>query len=102
MSSPAQAQILSVTGDYRVTDVDRGQQRIGIALRDDNPNHRENWVYIKPDTRIILRQFIGHGAFKDYDISFNEAWTVIHKGTKLRVHGGRDWDRSIVAYKIWM
>lgn len=98
----AQAQMLMVTGDYRVTDVDRPNQRIGIALREDDPNKRQNWVYIKPDTKIVKRNFYQNGTFKDEVMTFNGFFDYVRKGTLLRVHGGRDWDRSIDAKKIWL
>ena len=99
---PAQAQILMVTGEYRVTDIDRGQQRFGIALREDNPNKRQNWVYVFPDTHVIVRHYLGHGTFRDKVVGYNEIWGVLQKGRKLKVSGGRAWDNSIHAKKIWM
>lgn len=98
----AQAQILMVTGDYRVTDVDRAGQRVGIALREDDPNERQNWLYIKPDTKIVKRNFYRNGTFRDEVMTFNGFFDYVQKGTLLRVHGGRDWDGSIDAKKIWM
>lgn len=102
LALPGLAQMLLVTGDYRVTDVDQSEQRIGIALREDDPNERQNWVYIRPDTKINVRRSLSGGAFRDDLVTFQEAWSVIRKGSKLRVHGGRDWDGTIVAKKIWM
>lgn len=98
----AQAQILMVTGEYQVTNVDRDEQRIGIALRGDDPNVRQNWVYIKPDTKIVRRVWLRGGAFRDEVMSWNGFFDYVRKGTKLRVHGGRDWDGSIDAKKIWL
>lgn len=99
---PAQAQLLSVTGEYRVTNVDRGHQRVGVALRDADPNVRQNWVYIKPDTKIIKRNFLPGGVFKDEIWTFNGFFDQAKKGMKFRVEGGRDWDKSIHAKKIWL
>lgn len=101
LSVGSQAQLLSVTGEYRVTDVDRPGQRFGIALRDADPNARQNWVYVKPDTRIIKRKFLPNGTFKDQVYGFNEFFDYVKKGTLLKVEGGRDWDKSIHAKKIW-
>lgn len=100
--APAQAQLLSVTGEYIVTNVDRSGQRVGIALRDADPNVRQNWVYVKPDTRIVKRKFLSGGVFKDEVWHFNDFFAYVKKGTKLKVEGGRDWDKSIHAKKIWM
>lgn len=100
--TPAQAQLLSVTGEYRVVSVDRPNQRVGVALRDADPNVRQNWVYIKPDTKIVKRNFLPGGTFKDEIWTFNGFFDYAKKGTKFRVEGGRDWDKSIHAKKIWL
>lgn len=101
LSQPAQAQILMVTGDYRVTAVDQAEQRLGIALRDADPNVTQNWVYLKYNTEIVRRVWLHNGSFKDQKLKWNEFLSIVKKGTLLRVHGGRDWDGSIDAKKIW-
>ncbi len=93
--------MLSVTGEYRVVNVDRGGQRVGVALRDAAPNKRQNWIYVKPETKIVKRIFLGGGAFRDEIMTFNGFFDYVKKGTQFRVEGGRDWDRSIHAKKIW-
>ncbi len=100
-AGPAQAQLLSVTGEYIIVNVDRHGQRVGIALRDSDLNTRQNWVYIKPDTKIVKRNFLPGGVFKDEVWTFNGFFDRAKKGMKLRVEGGRDWDKSIHAKKIW-
>jgi hypothetical protein len=100
--APLQAQLLSVTGEYRVVSVDRPGQRVGIALRDADPNKRQNWVYVKPGTRIVKRNFYSGNGFRDEIMTFNGFFDYVKKGTLLRVEGGRDWDKSIHAKKIWM
>lgn len=99
--APAWAQLLMVTGDYQVTDVDRRHQRIGIALRGDDPGRRQNWVYIKANTVVVRRERVPGGGFRDEFLTFNGFFEVIKKGSRLRVHGGRDWDGTIDAKKIW-
>ncbi len=101
-AAPAQAQLLNVTGEYRVTEVDRANQRVGVALREANPNKRQNWIYIKPDTKIVKRAFLKNGTFKDEIWTFNGFFDYAKKGTMLRVEGGRDWDKSIHAKKMWL
>lgn len=98
---PAQAQLLTVTGEYRVTNVDRSGQRIGVALREADANVRQNWIYVKPDTKIVKRAFLKNGTFKDEIMTFNGFFDYVKKGTMLKVEGGRDWDKSIHARKIW-
>lgn len=101
-AGPAQAQLLTVTGEYIVTNVDRSGQRVGIALRDADINVRQNWVYIKPDTKIVKRNFLPGGVFKDEVWTFNGFFDKARKGMKLKVEGGRDWDKSVHAKKIWL
>lgn len=101
-ASSAKAQILMVTGEYRVTHVDRSEQRIGIALRDADPNKRQNWVYIKASTKIVRRVWMGDGTFRDEEMRWNEFFDYVRKGTLIKVHGGRDWDGTIDAKKIWL
>jgi hypothetical protein len=91
-----------VTGEYVVTNVDRAGQRVGIALRDADPNLRQNWVYVKPETKIVKRNFLPGGVFKDEVWTFNGFFDKVKKGTKLKVQGGRDWDKAIHAKKIWL
>ncbi len=98
----AQAQLLMVTGEYQVTNVDRPEQRIGIALRGDDPDRRQNWVHIHADTKIVRRVWLQNGAFRDEFMSWNGFFDYVRKGTKLRVHGGRTWDGTIQAKKIWL
>lgn len=101
-AGPAQAQLLMATGEYRVTDVDRAGQRVGVALRDADRNVRQNWVYIKPETKIVKRNFLPGGVFRDEVWTFNGFFDKVKKGTQFRVEGGRDWDKSIHAKKIWL
>lgn len=98
----AQAQLLTVTGEYRVVEVDKAGMKFGVALRDANPDVVQNWVHVKPDAKIVQRQFLPNRAFRDENMTVNGFFDFIQKGTKLRVHGGRDWDKSIHADKIWL
>ncbi|MBI3928160.1 MAG: hypothetical protein HY319_21635 [Armatimonadetes bacterium] len=103
-ADPAQSQLVLVTSRYRVVNIDQAEQRIGIALEDANPNKRQNWLYIKPDTRISKRSYYGNGLFRDEMITFNGVWTEMsrRKGKLIKIHGGRDWDGSIDAKSIWL
>lgn len=102
--APGQAQMLTVTGEFRVVDVDPKEQRIGVARVEDDPKLRQNWIYIKQDTVVIQRQQLKDGKFKDEVITPEGQWKAFqgHIGKVLRVHGGRDWDGSIDAKNIWM
>ncbi|MGE0493870.1 MAG: hypothetical protein AB7S38_31975 [Vulcanimicrobiota bacterium] len=100
----AEAQLLLVTGRYRVVSVERAEQRIGVALPEDDPKVRQNWVYLKPDTVMVRRNYYKGGYFKDEVITYNSMFEVLsnHRGELVKIHGGRDWDGSIDAKKVWM
>lgn len=102
LAMPGQAQLLLVTGEYRVTEVDPAKDQFGVALRDADPNVTQNWVHIDKETTLVVRDYQGDGTFKDITVQGEEAFKYLAPGKKLRVHGGRDWDNSIVAKKIWM
>lgn len=101
-AAPAAAQILLVTGKYRVVDVDQENYRVGVALEDADPDVVQNWVYIQINTKIVRRIYRGDGWKKDVEVSPTDFFKVVKKGTLMKVHGGRDWDGSINAKKIWM
>lgn len=103
LTIPAQAAILRVTGDYTITEQVRSRERLGIRLRDaDNGGRTQNWLWLKPDTKISMRHFVGNGTFWDEVISYDKAWRVLTPGTQFRVEAGRDWDGTLTAHKIWL
>jgi len=102
LTGRAQAQLLMVTGEYRVTDVDRSGQRLGVALRADDPDRRQNWVNVRSDTKIVRRIWLKGGAFRDEVMTWNGFFDHVRKGTQLKVHGGRGRDGTITAKKIWL
>lgn len=99
---PARAQILTVTGEYVVVELDQANNRIGVALPEAKPDVRQNWIYVKLETEIVKRHYQEGGWFKDETITPNGIWTAVGKGTKMKVHGGRGWDGTITAKKIWI
>lgn len=100
----AQAQLLYVTGKYRVVSVDHSDNRFAVALPDADPNERQNWVYIEDDTRMAVREYYPNGTFRDRIITSEGILDVLsrHVGEVVKVHGGRDWDGSIDAKALWM
>lgn len=103
-SEKVEAQLISVESQYRIVEVDRSENRIGIALPDADPNERQNWVYIKPDTLGSMRQYMGNGTFRDERMSGNGLMDAAASrvGGLVKINGGRDFDGSIDAKKIWM
>lgn len=103
-SEPVQAQLVMVESQYRIVEVDRAENRIGIALPDADPSQRQNWVYIKPDTTASQRQSLGNGAFRDEAMTPNGVLDAVEsrRGGLIKINGGRDFDGSIHAKKVWM
>lgn len=102
VNSAAQAQLLLVTGEYRITHVDRSRLRLGVCLRDADPDRRQNWVYVNTNTVMTHRIFLEDGSFKDETMDWSSFFDYARKGAIIKVHGGRDWDMSIDAKHIWI
>lgn len=102
VATAAQAQLILVTSEYQVTHVDRAKQRIGVAIKGDDPDRRQNWVYVKSNTVINHRVWLGDGSFRDETMDWSTFFSYIHKGSIIKVHGGRDWNMSIDAKEIWV
>lgn len=98
----AQAQLILVTGNYRVVELDHSNHRVGVALPEAKPDHTQNWVYLDLDTEIVRRQSNGDGWFKDERLSDDGFFGSVKPGDMMKIHGGRRWDGSITARKIWM
>ena len=104
MTQQAQAQLVVVEDTFRIVEVDHTQNRIGIAKPDADPNVRQNWLYIEPDTKAATRHYSG-GYFRDRVYTGTETivdLAEMHEGQLFKVNGGRDWDGSIDASKIWL
>lgn len=102
---PADAQLVVVEEDFRIVSVDENDNRFAIAKPDADPDVRQNWVYLEHDARLARRHYLGNGAFRDEVIRDDEAIFNIlraNRGKVIKVHGGRDWDGSIDASKLWM
>lgn len=98
----SQAQLLLVTGDYRVTEVDQENQRFGVALPEARPDVTQNWVYVEPKTDIHRRMTNKEGWTKDEALDYYQFFRTVKPGLMLKVHGGRRWDGSISGKTLWM
>ena len=98
---PAQAQLILAKGLYRVVEIDRDKTRIGICNLDADPNVRQNWIIIKINTKITLReQNKETGSLRDVAINPIEVFSILYKGDVVRVSGGRDWKGHISAKSL--
>ena len=78
------------------------EERLGIRLRDaDNGGQTQNWLWLKPETRVSVRHFTGNGTYWDEVLNGDQAWRVLTPGKNIRVHAGRDWDGTLTAHQIW-
>ncbi len=96
---PASAQMVRVEAQYRVVEVDRNKNRFGIANLDANPTVRQNWVYLRLDTKVVKR-YECDGWMRDEDVSVEEACDVLQVGDLVNINGGRGWNGSITAKSI--
>lgn len=101
-SDHSSGQLVLATGEYRVVNVDKNYQRIGVALLESRPDRRQNWIYITASTNVHKRHSSGDGWFRDEELSYERFFNTVRPGDKLRVEGGRRWDGGITAKKIWM
>lgn len=103
-SERVEAAIVNVESQYRIISVDRAEKRIGVALADAPAGERQAWVYIKPETRSSMRKSIGNGMFRDQSMNTKSVLDAAEGriGGLMKIKGGRDFDGSIDAKKIWM
>lgn len=92
--------LFTVNSQYRIVTSESYDNQFGIALIDANPNVIQNYLHIRIDTRISQRVYTAGGAY-DRQISPSNIFSYLSPGQIIRVEAGRDWDNTLVAYKIW-
>jgi hypothetical protein len=102
LSPPAHAQLLSVTGDYRVTQLDPQHQRFGVAILKDDPHVTQNWVYVQPSTEIHYRLTSPGGWSKQESMNYYQFFAQAHVGNVVRIRGGRRWDGGISCKTLFI
>lgn len=95
-------QLLLVTGDYRVTEVDEDNQRVGVALPEARPDVTQNWVYVEPKTDISQRITNSEGWHKEEKLNYYQFFQTVKPGQMVRIHGGRRWDGGITGKNMWL
>ena len=96
----SQAQLLLVTGDYRITEMDEDNQRFGVALPEARPDVTQNWCYVEPKTDILHKVTNSQGWSKEEKLNYYQFFKNAKKGTMVRIHGGRRWDGGITAKSL--
>jgi hypothetical protein len=104
-AQPADAQLVVVEDTFRIVDVDKAENRIAIANPSADPDVRQNWLYIEDSTRGAVRNYVSDGLFQDEVLT--STWEILEaaenrEGQLFKVNGGRDFDGSIDANKIWL
>ncbi|MBT9587291.1 hypothetical protein IV102_28370 [bacterium] len=97
-----QAQLLLVTGDYRITEMDENNQRFGVALPEAKPDVTQNWCYVEPKTDIHRRITKSDGWSKEDSLNYYQFFQNAKPGTMVRIHGGRRWDGGITSKTLWL
>lgn len=88
-TTSAQAQLVTVDERYYVTEVRPDKHKIGVSAGPDGKTR--TWVVIDGRTRVSRGGYV---------VSSNAVYKI-RPGTRIRVQGGRDFDQSVVARKIW-
>lgn len=97
---PARAQLVTVTEDYYVTEVRADKKKIGVAAG--KTRETRNWVKVDGNTRVARRVWVTRHSYRDEVISLPAMWKLLKPGKRIKVSGGRDWDQTVVARKIWL
>ena len=97
---PARAQLVNVTDDYYVTELRADKNKIGVAVG--KTRDTRNWVKVDGNTRVARRVWVTRHSYRDEVISQAAMWKFLKPGKRIKVSGGRDWDQTIVAKKIWL
>ena len=94
------AQLVLVDNEYYVTEMRPGKGEFGVALS--RGQYTQNWVHVKFDTKIAHRRWLGQGkGFVDETVSPDRLFSMLKLGSKVRVNGGRNFDGSVTAKRIW-
>ncbi len=103
LTFPAQAQLLWVTGDYRVVVVDAERHRIGISLLSaSDQTRRQNWCYLTMNTKLVRKVYDAEGWMREENVPAHDILEELKAGDIVRVNGGRAFDLSITARTIWV
>lgn len=90
----AGAQMLLVTSEYRVTEIDEENLRFGVALPESKGAETQNWVYLEAKSSIH--------TLRSGDLDYARFLQVVKPGRVVKVHGGRRWDGGISGKEVWL
>lgn len=95
----AQAAIINVTGaNYIVTKLYPNRESFGVDLVQNGPKKIRTEIRINKNAHCYR---VHRGGGPDTPVSRDQFYNMLHKGTRVRVNGGRDWDGKINASDLW-
>jgi hypothetical protein len=99
-STPAAAQLVTVNEEYTVTELRQDKNKIGVSAG--RSRGTRNWIKVNGDTRVAKRVWVTRHSYRDEVLTHSQMWKMLRPGTRIKVAGGRDWDQTVVAKKIWL
>ena len=98
LSGAAHAAIINVTGgNYMVTKIDWKHYGFGADLVQNHARHTRTEVRINKSAHC----WRVHPGRADTLLTRTEFLRSLHRGTRVRVNGGRSWDGKINASDVW-
>ena len=95
----ASAAIINVTkANYVVTKVYRDRQAFGVDLIQNGASDTRTEIRLNKDAHCYR---VHKGGGRDTPMSIKAFMRSLHKGTRVRVTGGRDWDGKVNASDVW-
>jgi hypothetical protein len=93
-----QAAIINVTGaNYVVTTVYQDRIAFGVDLVQNGPKETRTEIRINRKAHCY---WVNPGQ-KDSELSVDQFYRRLHKGTRVMVNGARDWDGKVNASELW-
>lgn len=98
VAGTASAAIINVTkANYIVMSVNRAKREFKCDLVQNGPEEKRVTVRLNKDAKC----WRVHKGRKDIPVSQEQFLNLMHKGTRVAVTGGRDWDGQINASDVW-
>jgi hypothetical protein len=95
----AEAALVNVTNaNYIVTSVDVAKRAFGVDLVQNGARNTRTEIRINRDAKCY---WVNHDGSPDTPLTIDQFVRRVHKGTKVRVNGGRAWDNKVNASDLW-
>ena len=95
----ANAAIINVTkANYIVTQVFVAKHAFGADLEQNHARHTRTEIRLNKNVHCYI---VHRGGGPDTPVGTNAFLNSLHRGTRVRVTGGRSWDNKINASDVW-